>query len=60
MQFRDWYVCAFIAAAFAVATTYLFKFHSDTNYGLWCGFIGGFGVAFHIVMTYDQKRPDAP
>lgn len=60
MEFRDWFVVGFIAAAFAVATTFLFQHPEGSNYGVWASFVGGFGVAFHLVMTYDQKRPDAP
>lgn len=60
MEFRDWFVVGFIAAAFSAATTYLFMHQDSSNFVTWSSFVGGFGVAFHLVMTWDQKRPDAP
>jgi hypothetical protein len=56
---RDWVVILLVSAAWAAATTYLFKHPSDGNFVTWCGLALTITTAYHWLVYFDSKRPDA-
>lgn len=60
MEVRDWLAVAFGGFSMLASTGYLFMHPDVTSFGVWAGLMTGIATAYHIVVTWDQKRPDAP
>jgi len=58
-DYRDKTVFSLVILAWAISTIYLFKFHSDTNFGIWAGLCGTLTGVFHWLCVYDDKHGDA-
>jgi len=59
MDFRDWFVAVSVTIMLIAATVYLWKFHSDTNFGIWAGLCGTLIGAYHLINVRDDKMRDA-
>lgn len=55
----DWFVMLLFAAAWVVATVWLFKYPSVPAFGIWAGMLATMGSVYHWLVVRDQKLPDA-
>ena len=58
-DWRDHAIAIALVAVLAIATIYLFKFHSDMTFGGWVTLVGTLVPLFHWLSIFDDKRPDA-
>jgi hypothetical protein len=56
---RDWLVILLVSLAWIAATAYMFKHPSDLNFATWCGLAVTLTGAYHWLVIWDSKRPDA-
>ena len=54
LDYTDWFVMVLIGALAAVGSVYVFKFHSDTAFGIWAGVVGTLTGAFHWLRIKDD------
>jgi hypothetical protein len=55
---RDYLTFVSVAGILAVASTYLFRYHSDTVFGIWAGVVSTVTGIFHGLTVYDDKHED--
>jgi membrane associated rhomboid family serine protease len=55
---QDWTVLLLIAAGFIASWVYLFLHPSAGAFGVCVGGTGAWSVAFHWIVTRDDKEPD--
>jgi hypothetical protein len=57
-DYRDYLTFASVVGILSVASVYLFKFHSDANFGIWAGVVATVTGIFHSLSVYDDKHED--
>jgi hypothetical protein len=57
-DYRDYLTFASVVGILTVASVYLFKYHSDTVFGVWSGVVATVTGIFHSLSVYDDKHED--
>ena len=50
---RDWVVVGLVGAIWMAATVYVFKFHSDVNFGTYAGLCLTMTSFYHFIVSKD-------
>lgn len=57
-DYRDKFVFGAVTITLALGTAYLFKYHSDANFGIWAGFVSTIISGYHWLVQRDDKTSD--